>query len=83
MDVIPKTDFDRSWQFILPDGTRLMFGRASVALLEHLPTTRPLGKIIRTLHLYWLVGAINKVFSWLRPHLGRFVADSPGPHRWP
>ncbi len=83
MDAIPKRDFDRSWQFILPDGRRLMYGRAGVALLELLPATRPLGKIARVLHLYWLVGGINKLFRWLRPHLGRFVKDAPGPHRWP
>lgn len=83
MATIPKGDFDNSYQIVLPDGQRLMFGRASVKLLETFPATRSLGRMARLLHLSWIPGGVYRFISWLRPHLGRFVKDAPGPNRWP
>jgi predicted DCC family thiol-disulfide oxidoreductase YuxK len=80
---LTEEELQSSWHLIEPDGTRMTKGDAGVALLEHLDATRRLGRALRTLHLVWLVGAIDALVSRLRPRASGLVADEPGPRRLP
>ena len=83
MDAIPDSDFEDSWQFLLPDGRRLQRGRAAVELLRLLPRTRWLGRGLAVLRLTWLVDLIYRAVSVNRGRLARFFAGREGPTRVP
>lgn len=72
-----------SWQLIEPDGRRLTHGHALVRLLEVLPATRWLGRVLRVGRLTWLATAVDWLISKSRPYASRLVPDRPGPRRWP
>lgn len=72
-----------SWQLIECDGTRHTKGDAAVRLMEHLRSTRWLGRLCRPRPLRRLVGAIDHLISLSRPKLSRIVPKVDGPRRWP
>jgi hypothetical protein len=81
--LIAMEDVKESWQLIEPTGVRMMHGPAGVRLLEYLPGTRWLGRILRTLRLTFLVTATNRMLGRIRKPLGRFFPNPRVPHRWP
>lgn len=83
MGQISERDWSRSWQFVFPDGRRLMSGEATVELLTRMARTRWLGRALSFLHLTPLVELLYLAVSWGRPHLSRVVPDRPGPRRFP
>ena len=72
-----------SWQLIEPSGVRLMHGPAGIRVLEHIPATRWLGRLLRTLQLTPLATAVNRLLGKIRKPLGRFFPDPRLPRRWP
>lgn len=72
-----------SWQLVEPDGRRLTHGDALVRLLEILPATRWLGRVLRVGRLTWLATVVDWVISKSRPYASHLVPDRPGPRRWP
>ncbi len=46
---IPTHQVQQSWQLIEPTGVRMMHGPAGIRVLEYIPATRLLGRILRTL----------------------------------
>jgi hypothetical protein len=73
----------QSWQFIEPDGTRMMHGPAAIRVLEYLPATRWLAWVLRALRLTLFVTTVNRFLSRVRRPLGRFFPDPRFPRRWP
>lgn len=78
-----EEEMDESWQWIDPDGTRLMKTPAAIALLETLCFTRPVARAIRFARLSWLVGLGNGFFSRIRTRAGKLVPDVEPIVRWP
>ena len=76
-------DTEKSWQLILPDGSRLMEGEAVVTLFQTIDGLKGLGRLLETLRLTGLVGAVYRVVSAIRPSLGWMFRDAPGPRRLP
>jgi hypothetical protein len=80
---MPPEELRATWHLIETDGTRLIAGRAGVALLEHIPTTRLLGRALRGLRLFWIAGAADWIVKNGRGWLSRWVPDVPAPRRVP
>jgi hypothetical protein len=80
---IPEQQVSESWQLILPSGVRLMHGPAAIRLLEYLPATRRLGRMLSRLRLVPFATAGNRLLSRVRKPLGRFFPDPRLPRRWP
>lgn len=83
MEVIPEDVLHKSWHLIEPSGERLVGAPAAIALMEHVSLTRKLGRLLRRLDLYWLVGAVDRVLKTQRGRLSRIVPDVRPPHRPP
>ncbi len=83
LDPFPEDVREESWHLFTPDGRHLTKGPAGVALLESTDRFRPLARVIRTLRLTWLVGALYWVVSKARPQMSRFMSGGPGPRRFP
>ena len=80
---LPHQDVGDSWQLIEPTGVRLMHGPAAIRLLEHIPATRWLGRLLRRLRLTAVATAANRLLSRIRKPLGRFFPRPDVPRRWP
>ena len=80
---IPEQQVQDSWQLIEPSGVRMMHGPAGVRVLEHIPATRWLAWILRTLRLTPLVTVVNRLLGKIRKPLGRFFPNPRLPRRWP
>jgi hypothetical protein len=80
---IAEQDVKASWQLIEPSGVRLMHGPAGIRLLEYLPATRFLGRLLRRLGLSQVVTGVNRVLGRIRKPLGRFFPNPQVPRRWP
>ena len=80
---IPAHQVSQSWQLIEPTGVRLMHGPAGIRLLEHIPATRWLGRLLRTLRLTPLLTAVNRLLGRIRKPLARFFPNPRLPRRWP
>ena len=80
---IPEQQIQDSWQLIEPTGVRLMHGPAAIRVLEHLPATRWLAWVLRTLRLTGLATEGNRLLSRIRKPLGRFFPNPRLPRRWP
>ena len=80
---MPYEERKLHWHLLTPDGTDHVGGEAGVMLLEELRWTRWLGQAARWLRLSPAVGGADWVAARLRPHLGRFVRNAPGPERYP
>ncbi len=72
---IPEHEVQASWQLIEPTGVRMMHGPAGIRLLEHIPATRRLAWILRTLRLTPFVTLVNQFLSRIRKPLGRFFPE--------
>jgi hypothetical protein len=80
---IPEQQVSESWQLIEPNGVRMMHGPAAIRVLEYLPATRWLGRLLKGLRLTPLATAVNRLLSRVRRPLGRFFPDPALPRRWP
>lgn len=80
---IPDAEVSESWQLIEPSGVRMMHGPAAIRLLEYIPATRWLARILRSLRLTPLATAVNRLLERVRKPLGRFYPDPRVPRRWP
>jgi hypothetical protein len=80
---VPEQQIAESWQLIEPTGVRLMHGPAGIRVLEYIPATRWLGRLLRTFHLTRLATAVNRLLSRVRKPLGRFFPNRRVPRRWP
>ena len=80
---IPDHEVSASWQLIEPTGVRLMHGPAAIRLLEHIPATRWLGWVLRSLRLTPLVTRVNRLLGRIRKPLARFFPNPRLPRRWP
>lgn len=78
----PEAERCDHWHFVTPDGEDMVGGLAAIALLEQLGRTWYLARSARFLRLTPLVHAGDWILEKLRPRLGRFVADQPGPIRY-
>ncbi|MGH3109691.1 MAG: hypothetical protein ACRDQT_02085 [Gaiellaceae bacterium] len=58
-------------------------GGGAVALLVEMRLTRPLGTVLRSVHLSPALDAVDRFVSRHRARLGRFVPDGPVPRRFP
>ncbi len=79
----PTEERKDHWHLVTPDGEDIVGGLAGVTLLEQLGRTRRLGRALRHLRLHPVVYGLDWASGKLRPHLGRFVDDGPGPERYP
>ena len=81
---VPEDHRADHWHLVTPDGRDLVGGVAGIALFEELrPPLRWLGRGLRALRLAWAARIGDEVLARLRPRLGRFVRDEPGPMRYP
>jgi predicted DCC family thiol-disulfide oxidoreductase YuxK len=80
---IPTHQVQQSWQLIEPTGVRMMHGPAGIRVLEYIPATRLLGRILRTLRLTPLVTVANRSLGRVRKPLGRYFPNPDVPRRWP
>jgi hypothetical protein len=80
---IPEQQVQDSWQLIEPTGVRMMHGPAAIRVLEHIPATRWLARILRALRLTSAATGVNRLLSRIRKPLGRFFPDDRLPRRWP
>jgi hypothetical protein len=81
---VPDEQRGECWWLVLPDGTPLAGDRGGgVAILSELALTRPLGRLLRTLHASLLVDALDRSVARRRGRLGRLVPDGPAPRRFP
>ena len=80
---VSEDEIKESWQFVEPTGVRMMHGPAAIRLLEYIPATRWLGKVLRGLGLTPFVTAANRLLGRLRKPLGRFFPNPQVPRRWP
>jgi hypothetical protein len=81
--LVPETKRFKSFHVITPDGRGLSTGDAAVATLGSMRRTAWLGRALAGLRLTWLVGALYRVLVHTKGFFGRFVADAPGPDRYP
>jgi predicted DCC family thiol-disulfide oxidoreductase YuxK len=80
---VPERQVAESWQLIEPTGVRLMHGPAGIRVLEYIPSTRWLARLLRTFHLTPFATAVNRLLSRARKPLGRFFPNPQVPRRWP
>lgn len=80
---IPAEQVAESWQLIEPSGVRLMHGPAAIRLLEHVPATRPLGRLMRALRLAPAATAVNRLLGRVRKRLAPRFPNPRVPRRWP
>jgi len=78
-----EDEIEASWQWMDPDGTRLMKTPAAMRLLESLGWSRPIARLLSIAGLQWLVGIANAFFNSIRGPAGRFVPDVDRTIRWP
>jgi hypothetical protein len=81
--LVPEAIRFKSFHVITPDDRGYSSGGAVVATLSHLRRTSALGRGLAALHLVWLVGALYWVVAHTKGFFARFVADGPGPDRYP
>lgn len=81
---MPEEARDECWWLVLRDGTPIAGDAGGgVALFAEVRLTRPLGRVLRTLHASALLDALDKVVARHRGRLGRFVPEGPAPRRYP
>lgn len=83
LDPIPDDEREESWHMIKPGGMRLSGGDATVELMLHLDQFRWLGRVVKRLHLTFLVALAYRLVSRARGQLSRFLPGTPGPRRFP
>ena len=71
------------WHIVMSDGSDLSMGPGGIALLVELRPTRWIGRVLRLARADRPVGWGVVALDRLRPRLGRFVKDAPGPYRFP
>lgn len=81
--LVPEEQRFKSFHLITPDGRGLSTGAAAVVTLASVRRTRRLGRALAALRLTGLVGAFYRLLVLSKPFLGRFVADTLGPERYP
>ena len=70
-------------RLVLPDGRMLSGGAAALNVLELLPATRPLARMVTVLHAQRAAEAAYALVARNRDRLGRLVPDGPGPRQYP
>ncbi|MEE8421295.1 MAG: DCC1-like thiol-disulfide oxidoreductase family protein [Dehalococcoidia bacterium] len=79
----PAEERDAHWHYVTLDGEDMVGGPAAIVLFRQLGRTRHLARAAGALRLAPLVTAGDWILQKVRPHLGRFFADQPGPMRYP
>jgi predicted DCC family thiol-disulfide oxidoreductase YuxK len=72
---IPEEERLTSWHLMLSDGRRYSEGAGALVLLERLPSTKYLAKILRPLP----VDSLYRIIARNRGRIGSFVPDGPAP----
>jgi predicted DCC family thiol-disulfide oxidoreductase YuxK len=80
---IPEQQLSESWQLIEPNGVRMMHSPAAIRVLQYIPATRWLARLLKGLRLTPLATAVNRLLCRVRKPLGRFFPNPQWPHRWP
>ncbi len=81
---VPEQLRPESWWLILPDGTPVAGSRGGgVLLLSEIRLTRPLGCLLKALHLSGLLDALDIFFARQRSKLSPWVPKGPAPRRFP
>jgi hypothetical protein len=81
---VAKEARDECWWLVLRDGTPVAGDAGGgVALFAHVRLTRPVARVLRTLHASALIDALDKVVARHRGRLGRLVPEGPAPRRYP
>lgn len=81
---MPDEARDKCWWLVLRDGTPIAGDAGGgVALFAEVSLTRPVGRVLRTLHASALLDALDKLVARHRRRLGRFVPEGPAPRRYP
>jgi hypothetical protein len=81
---VPEGARDECWWLVLRNGTPIPGDAGGgVALFERVRLTRPLGRVLRTVHASALIDAFDKVVARYRSRLGGLVPEGPAPRRYP
>jgi hypothetical protein len=81
---VPEELRPESWWLILPDGTPVAGNRGGgVILLSEIHMTRPLGRLLKALHLSGLLDALDIFFARQRSKLSPLVPKGTAPCRFP
>jgi len=83
LEQVPREERLSSLRLVLPDGSVLSAGRATLAALELLPATRPLAWAVEMLRAQTAVEALYCFIARNRERLGGLVPDGPAPRRFP
>lgn len=79
----PAEERDAHWHFVTAGGEDVVGGPAAIRLFGQVGRTRHVARAAGILRLAPLIDVGDWMLQKLRPHLGRFVADQPGPLRYP
>ena len=80
---VPAHQVAESWQLIEPTGVRMMHEPAAIRVLEYIPATRWLGRVLRRLGLTPVVTEVNRLLGRIRKPLAQFFPNPHLPRRWP
>jgi hypothetical protein len=81
---VPERARDECWWIVLRDRTPIAGDAGGgVALFAEVRLTRPLGRLLRTLHASALLDALDKVVARHRARLGGLVPEGAAPRRYP
>lgn len=84
LDSVPEELRPESWWLILRDGTPISGHHGGgVLLLSEIRLTRPLGRLLKALHLSGLLDALDVYFARQRSKLSSIVPKGPAPCRFP
>ena len=83
LEQVARVERLSSLRLVLPDGSVLSAGQATLAALELLPATRPLTWAAERLRAQAAVEALYSFIARHRGRLGGLVPDGPAPRRFP
>lgn len=83
LEHLPRVERLSSLRLLLPDGSVLWAGHATLAALELLPATHPLTWAAERLRAQASIEALYRFIARNRGRLGELVPDGPAPRRFP